>query len=737
MLSNCSAGTQAAAIQAIQWGLVVSKISPVTHCRNGTVDELFDRLCETTMGEKDGPGWIAGPIEPGPRKKERMSEAHVLVLDIEGKSENGKDGKRVIGPYPPDFREMVAGLERYGAKACIHTSYNNYAPAAGGDTVGPRYRVVFGLSRPITDLEIKTLGVHVASELGLFEVLDKGCLELSRLYYFPRNSESGIWLAASKIVNGSHLNVDEKLRRADELNRPLYPADVGKTKKHIIALWNGDHPIEEVLERNGYKRHGENRYLWPGSSTGMPGVVVYPDQGRIYSNHDQDPLNDGHSHDAFNVFKILECEGDFNRALEHAREDVGAEIASGEEPDPFDLDAARIGDLLDTDPPPRDWIIPDFLSRGVVGILIAPGGTGKSFLTLQLAVSVASGIPWLGMDIQKWGSVALFSAEDDRDELHRRLKRVVEDCRSRTDTMFDVAGWSEWDKRLRENFFAFDRVGCDNRLTRSVDRSTVLTSMSDQIIEVVHRLPEPPALIILDPLSRFDGGEPNSNADATRLIECAEKIRKATGASVLMVHHVAKSAMSNPDSGQEAARGASALSDSARMVLKLRVMTKEEVKKISGLKEEDKSNFLKFELVKTNYTKQWESMWLQRKPGGVLRENDLEVVARDRLEEHAEYARVLPLIIDHIKDEESKGKTVTRNTFRPLSGKEKRFGVSEKLLNEFINRAVKQGRIREQALKSRGKSLHIPHDRVSGELHDKTDNTAGNLDFIGSQPSVV
>ena len=64
-------------------------------------------------------------------------------------------------------------------------------------------------------------------------------------------------------------------------------------------------------------------------------------------------------------------------------------------PEPFDLSAAGVGLMLETDPPPRLWLVKDRLPLGVVGLLAAAGGTGKSMGVLQLAVSVATGLPWL------------------------------------------------------------------------------------------------------------------------------------------------------------------------------------------------------------------------------------------------------------------------------------------------------------------------------------------------------
>ncbi|WP_169737063.1 DUF3987 domain-containing protein [Deinococcus pimensis] len=92
----------------------------------------------------------------------------------------------------------------------------------------------------------------------------------------------------------------------------------------IIDKFNRQHHPREILERHGYRRIGVDRWLCPGSTTGSPGVKLLPDVSRggypqVFSNHGSDPLNDGHAHDAFSVFKILDHHGDLTAAVRTAR----------------------------------------------------------------------------------------------------------------------------------------------------------------------------------------------------------------------------------------------------------------------------------------------------------------------------------------------------------------------------------------------------------------------------------
>src|SRR5690606_14169428 len=95
------------------------------------------------------------------------------------------------------------------------------------------------------------------------------------------------------------------------------------------------------------------------------------------------------------------------------------------------------------------------------------------------------------------------------------------------------------------------------------------TEIVEQLLCVTKAIPDL-KLIIFDPVSRYRGGQENSNEDATRFIEAAERIAKATGATVLLLHHANKGSMSAEERNQNAARGASALTDGARWQMNLR-----------------------------------------------------------------------------------------------------------------------------------------------------------------------
>ena len=84
----------------------------------------------------------------------------------------------------------------------------------------------------------------------------------------------------------------------------------------------------------------------------------------------------------------------------------------------------QLGNLLRNPAPPRRWTVENWIPAGQVTLLAGDGGIGKSTLVLQLAAAVATGTPWLGMEVAGQGRVAVLSAEDDIDEMHFRFQCI-------------------------------------------------------------------------------------------------------------------------------------------------------------------------------------------------------------------------------------------------------------------------------------------------------------------------
>jgi len=95
----------------------------------------------------------------------------------------------------------------------------------------------------------------------------------------------------------------------------------------IIDIFNERVTIREILLQNGYaETRQKNRFLHPGSSTGMAGTTVLAgdDEKEGVFSHGSDILGaEGKANDAFGAFAILEHNGDAKEAYKAAAEIFG------------------------------------------------------------------------------------------------------------------------------------------------------------------------------------------------------------------------------------------------------------------------------------------------------------------------------------------------------------------------------------------------------------------------------
>lgn len=298
----------------------------------------------------------------------------------------------------------------------------------------------------------------------------------------------------------------------------------------------------------------------------------------------------------------------------------------------FDLSAGRIDRYLATDPPPRRWLLKDLIVLGKVGAIVAPGGNSKSQWLMQLAVSVASGLPvaehW---EVGETGGVLAFFAEDDDDEIHRRLKRIVDHFKLTGHTM-QMAG-------IEDRLYAYSTIGTDTLLTKRDTTGEVSTTAIVRRIAALADQIDNLKLIIIDPASRFRGGEENSNEDATRFVEALETLAKHTGATVLIAHHTNKGSYGgDAEPGQGASRGASALTDGLRWQMNLHRPTDKQLGGI-GAPKEQASRYVSATVTKTNYSAFPAPVTLERLDNGYL-----TAVTAAQAQQRAENAAVIRIV---------------------------------------------------------------------------------------------
>jgi RecA-family ATPase len=155
-------------------------------------------------------------------------------------------------------------------------------------------------------------------------------------------------------------------------------------------------------------------------------------------------------------------------------------------------------------------------------MLSGGGGVGKSLLAAQLAVAFASDGRWIGIQ-SECGPVLFVSAEDDRDELHRRFAAIAE-----SDGL-DLAN-------LRD-LHIVPLAGRDAVMGATESRNSVVkeTAVWRGLVRLVERIK--PHLVILDTLADIFGGNEIVRTEARQFIGQLRGLAIEHGLAVLLLSH--------------------------------------------------------------------------------------------------------------------------------------------------------------------------------------------------------
>ncbi len=185
-------------------------------------------------------------------------------------------------------------------------------------------------------------------------------------------------------------------------------------------------------------------------------------------------------------------------------------------------------DLASKPVPPRDWLVPDLIPAGTVTLLAGDGGTGKSLIALQLAVACALGKPWLGRGVAS-GRALFISAEDDEEELHRRLSDVVQ-----AEDM-DLADLDQLTLRS---------LAGEDALLAALDVRTGILRASDLHRELDAFLTElRPVVLVLDTLADLFPGNENDRAQVGQFVSLLIGLAIRHQCAVVLLSHPSLSGM--------------------------------------------------------------------------------------------------------------------------------------------------------------------------------------------------
>ncbi len=229
---------------------------------------------------------------------------------------------------------------------------------------------------------------------------------------------------------------------------------------------------------------------------------------------------------------------------------------------------------------PRPWLYGTALVAGFVSVLVAPGGVGKSALAIAEALALASGRPLLGERVHHPAGVWIMNLEDPAEELERRIAAAM---LAHTLTRDDLEG------RL------FLHSGRARRIVMAAETAEKTVHFPDQAAVIAAARAAAIGCLIVDPFVKSHQLEENSNPHMDAAAPSWAEVAEATGAAVLLVHHVRKGGAADA----EAARGAKALVDAARSARLLSPMSEAEAEEL-GIATNERARFVRLDEVKAN-----------------------------------------------------------------------------------------------------------------------------------------
>lgn len=203
--------------------------------------------------------------------------------------------------------------------------------------------------------------------------------------------------------------------------------------------------------------------------------------------------------------------------------------------------------FLKTTPPDIDWLVGGteartyrgIIQRGTGGFIVGLPKAAKSYVGLDLCISLALGINWLDQfKVPKRAKVGIVSREDYPGMTRWRFERLL---RSKRAPNFDIDKRIYWNTRFQTPSFLLDRDD---------DLEMLISDLKKFECE----------FLLLDVFRRLHLGEENDNTEMQLLLERITRIQNEVKCAIGLIHHTSKELeVSQLDSIFRYARGASAI----------------------------------------------------------------------------------------------------------------------------------------------------------------------------------
>ena len=177
-------------------------------------------------------------------------------------------------------------------------------------------------------------------------------------------------------------------------------------------------------------------------------------------------------------------------------------------------DYLHVASLSEADSQKPRWLVDSLWLSEAVGIIGGAPKSCKSWLCLDLAVSVASQTPCLGrFSVNHAGTALIYLAEDSLAAVKARIEGI---CKSRSLNLKDIELYTITASSLR-----LDAEADQNRLRAMVEKLK-------------------PRLLVLDPLVRLHRLDENNASEMSGLLSFFRKLQREFQMAIILVHHAGK-----------------------------------------------------------------------------------------------------------------------------------------------------------------------------------------------------
>lgn len=275
-------------------------------------------------------------------------------------------------------------------------------------------------------------------------------------------------------------------------------------------------------------------------------------------------------HKGFRVWTFEDDDDEFAEAKPKQERTIGSGKARAEQDGGAAATAPRVSatPFVWRDPasiPPRQWLFGKHYIRGFVTGTVAPGGTGKTAMTLTEALSMSTALDLIGGNpsptpLKAW----IWNLEDPAEEIERRIAAAVQHHGIDPATL---------DGQL------FVNSGRDTPLViakKARETITVLEPVLDSLVAEIRA--KGIDVLIVDPFVSSHALPENDNAAMDAAVKAWARVAHQGNCSVELVHHSRK--LGGEEASAESARGGSAFVDACRGVRVINRMSPEEAGKL-------------------------------------------------------------------------------------------------------------------------------------------------------------